>query len=62
MHKSLKIIFLLLTAFIFGCSQEKSNNISAKDILGNPDYLAFSYGGYRHNTRDTVPTVKQLSS
>jgi exo-beta-1,3-glucanase (GH17 family) len=32
----------------------------AKDILGNPDYLAFSYGGYREATRDDVPTVDQL--
>lgn len=29
-------------------------------ILGNPDILAFSYGGYRGTTRDEVPTVAQL--
>ena len=33
---------------------------SASDILGNPDYLAISYGGYRKNTRDAQPTIKQL--
>ncbi len=32
----------------------------AKDILGNPDYLAISYGGYRQNSRDVQPTVEQL--
>lgn len=29
-------------------------------ILGNPDYVAFSYGGYRKPTRDDVPTIKQI--
>lgn len=32
----------------------------AKDILGNPDYLAISYGGYREKSRDIQPTMKQL--
>ena len=35
-------------------------NKTAAEILGNPDYLAVSYGGYRKNTRDTQPTVEQL--
>jgi exo-beta-1,3-glucanase (GH17 family) len=35
-------------------------NISAKDILGNPKYLAISYGGYRSDTRDIQPTIKEL--
>ena len=26
--------------------------MTAKDILGNPDYLAISYGGYRKNSRE----------
>jgi exo-beta-1,3-glucanase (GH17 family) len=34
--------------------------LTAKDILGNPDYLAISYGGYRHNSRELQPTVAQL--
>ena len=33
---------------------------SAEEILGNPDYLAISYGGYRQNTRDIQPTVAEL--
>jgi exo-beta-1,3-glucanase (GH17 family) len=33
---------------------------SAEEILGNPDYLAISYGGYRQNTRDIQPTVDEL--
>ena len=63
-----KIITLLfLTPFIFACSKspESSSNsqrtdLSAAEILGNPDYPAFSYGGYREATRDVVPTVEQL--
>lgn len=34
--------------------------IKASDILGDPAYPAFSYGGYREKTRDVVPTVDQL--
>lgn len=33
---------------------------SAAEILGNPDYLAISYGGYRENTRDVQPSIEQL--
>ena len=39
--------------------QEKTA-ITAKDILGNPKYLAISYGGYRQTTRDIQPTIEQL--
>jgi exo-beta-1,3-glucanase (GH17 family) len=34
--------------------------LTAKDILGNPDYLAISYGGYRKRTRDIQPTINEL--
>ncbi|WP_439151930.1 glycosyl hydrolase family 17 protein [Winogradskyella sp.] len=34
--------------------------MTAKDILGNPDYQAISYGGYREKTREIQPTVPQL--
>ncbi|MCC7466670.1 MAG: glycosyl hydrolase family 17, partial [Saprospiraceae bacterium] len=34
--------------------------MTAKDILGNPDYLAISYGGYRGISREQQPTVQQL--
>ncbi|NRD21277.1 glycosyl hydrolase family 17 [Winogradskyella eckloniae] len=34
--------------------------VSAKDILGNSDYLAMSYGGYREKNRDLQPTLSQL--
>ena len=38
----------------------KVKHITAADILGNPDYLAISYGGYREKSRDIQPTIPQL--
>lgn len=35
-------------------------NKTAEEILGNNDYLAISYGGYRDKTRDMQPTVQQI--
>ena len=37
-----------------------SKDITAAEILGNPNYLAISYGGYRKNTRDVQPTIEEL--
>ncbi|MEM6723372.1 MAG: glycosyl hydrolase family 17 protein [Bacteroidota bacterium] len=34
--------------------------MTAKEILGNPDYQAISYGGYRQKSRDIQPTIPQL--
>ena len=39
-----------------------NRHITAKDILGNANYLAISYGGYREVTRDTQPTIQQLKN
>jgi exo-beta-1,3-glucanase (GH17 family) len=33
---------------------------TAAEILGNPDYMAISYGGYRKTTRDVQPTIAEL--
>ena len=37
-----------------------NNYITAKDILGNSDYVAISYGGYRKTSREFQPTIVQL--
>ncbi|XLS30811.1 glycosyl hydrolase family 17 protein [Flavobacteriaceae bacterium M23B6Z8] len=42
--------------------KEKQKEVTAKDILGNKNYLAISYGGYREKTRDVQPTVPQLKA
>jgi exo-beta-1,3-glucanase (GH17 family) len=59
-----KILLLFLSTcliFNFGCSNEtKPKDLTAAEILGNPDYLAMSYGGYRTKTRANVPTVEEL--
>ncbi|MGK0412154.1 MAG: exo-beta-1,3-glucanase (GH17 family) [Polaribacter sp.] len=34
--------------------------LTAKEILGNPDYLAISYGGYREKLRTAQPTIAEL--
>tara|TARA_R110002012_G_scaffold19465_7_gene70296 strand:+ start:3087 stop:4379 length:1293 start_codon:yes stop_codon:yes gene_type:complete len=72
MKGQLKTISIFLLVFLcFACKnqtkpEDKINtvnqelNITAKDILGNPDYLAISYGGYRKKTREQQPTLAEL--
>lgn len=68
MIKAISKIVLILSFALLSCSgsqndvkqKDKEKNISAKEILGNVDYQAISYGGYRYNTRDKQPTVEEL--
>ena len=58
------LLFLVITIG-FACFREKPKKMetttpTAADILGNPEYLAISYGGYRASTRDVQPTLTQL--
>jgi len=39
---------------------KEQTNLTAKDILGNPNYLAMSYGGYRYVDHDIEPTLDEL--
>ncbi|MEC3906253.1 glycosyl hydrolase family 17 [Tamlana sp. 2201CG12-4] len=47
---------------MLGCNDKlkTEKQLTAADILGNPNYLAMSYGGYRQKTRDVQPTISQL--
>ena len=60
--KALTIIMISLMS----CSCSKNNvgskkmNITAKEILGNNNYPAISYGGYRKASRDFQPTVDEI--
>ncbi|MEM6771575.1 MAG: glycosyl hydrolase family 17, partial [Bacteroidota bacterium] len=64
------LLFSLLLATVFclvACSTSpetattmEDKGLTAADILGNPNYLAISYGGYRHTSRDTQPTLEEL--
>ena len=54
---------LLMNFFACNSSDKietKMKEKSTSDILGNPDYLAISYGGYRTDSRRVQPTVEQL--
>jgi len=55
-------IYLAIAMLVFNCaeSQKEITIKTAADILGNPDYLAMSYGGYRQNSRDIQPTIAEL--
>lgn len=61
--KSLIYIFSLIA--VVSCNQKKTENsaskeITAKMILGNKEYQAICYGGYRKNSRDIQPTITEL--
>lgn len=70
-HIKSMLLYLFTLLVVFSC-KEKTNkenktnivkeegSLNAADILGNPDYLAISYGGYRKNTRDSQPTISQI--
>ena len=66
MKNTLTTVFALFLMFLLSghgneaFGGEPSDGVSAKDILGNPECLAFSYGGYRGATRETVPSVDEL--
>ncbi|WP_040249550.1 glycosyl hydrolase family 17 protein [Psychroserpens mesophilus] len=62
------LVITIVSIFIWSCNQiskeekemQTRQKVTAKDILGNPHYLAISYGGYREKSRDSQPTVKEL--
>ena len=59
---------LLISIAIVSCNKstkaekemQTQKTVTAKEILGNPNYVAISYGGYRMKTRDSQPTIAQL--
>lgn len=61
-------IFWALFMLMFGFACKTKNKIdkpkkvamTAADILGNPNYLAISYGGYRKTSREIQPTISEL--
>ena len=62
MRKFNKSVLLVLISFsLLGCSNKnKTMNKTASEILGNPNYLAMSYGGYRQNSRSIQPSLEEL--
>ena len=55
---------MLLVAVLASCGQasktDPMQDLSASELLGNPDYPAISYGGYRGVSRSEQPTLAQL--
>ncbi len=61
MNKFIYIIFI----FLISCSGKignriNSEKITAENILGNVNYQAICYGGYRTTSRDIDPTVSEI--
>ena len=70
-----KILALVISIGMTGCvnksakevkpdskekEMSKKEEMTAADILGNPDYLAMSFGGYRNVDHSIEPTVDEL--
>jgi len=60
-----KLFYIILILWFASCNSiekvMKNNNVmTTEKILGNTDYQAICYGGYRTNTRDVQPTLQQL--
>lgn len=61
-------ITAVVSIFIWSCNEnpkskeqmQTKSQLTAKDILGNPEYLAMSYGGYRHADHSIEPTLDEL--
>jgi exo-beta-1,3-glucanase (GH17 family) len=55
------LISSLLVTLMFSCTRStEQSGKTAAEILGNPEYQAISYGGYRELSRDIQPTIPQL--
>ena len=58
-----KIRYFIISLFLLAsCSQsgDLSMDKSAKEFIGNPDYPAISYGGYREKSREQQPTINEI--
>jgi exo-beta-1,3-glucanase (GH17 family) len=69
MKSASKIYIVVVIALIsLACStkqkeetnQQTKKEVTAKEILGNPKYMAISYEGYREKSRSIQPTVEEL--
>lgn len=66
MRRNIKFLLfvVLVSGLLISCNNKhkgmKSEYKTASEILGNPNYPAISYGGYRHKTRQTQPTLDEI--
>lgn len=59
-----RLLYIILF-FLISCSHYKtasvvSNKMTAEKLLGNANYQAICYGGYRTSSRDVEPTVDEI--
>ena len=54
-----KYFFVLFFIFL-GCSQKQTIVKNATEILGNPDYPAICYGGYRYPNHDIESSIDDI--
>lgn len=67
-YKLKAILLIVYLCLLYSCnskseSQEmnaKPIEMTAKELLGNPNYQAICYGGYRENTREIEPSVAEI--
>lgn len=66
-----RIPYIILIVLLFSCNNRQTEqkeatgvnevtNKSARELLGNKDYLAMSYGGYRDADHGIEPTLEEL--
>ena len=65
LNKQIKILYVLCCFLNISCINKTKEELSLKQktaaqILGNPEYLAISYGGYRTTSREIQPSLEAL--
>lgn len=65
-HKHIISTMLFVGLLLLSCQDKQqhmhTNHKTAAQILGNPEYLAISYGGYRELERSQQPSVDNIKS
>ncbi|MBK7804969.1 MAG: glycosyl hydrolase family 17 [Saprospiraceae bacterium] len=60
----IKPIYICIILIFASCNSKntftKNSDMTAEKLLGNPEYQAICYGGYRTKTREVQPTLAQL--
>ena len=65
MKNFITVLVFITSLSLMACTNQTSDRSetsspTAEEILGNPDYPAISYSGYREITRDIQPTIAEL--
>jgi len=55
-----RLLYVILFFFVSCSAKSNADTITAEQILGNSNYQAICYGGYRTPSRDVEPTVAEI--